>query len=49
MVGLMKYTHWLVDIFSIKETQEEFFLETVQLKPISRHNQKTDSMAQLVI
>jgi hypothetical protein len=31
-----------------EETQLESFLETVQPKTISRHNQKTDIMAQLV-
>jgi hypothetical protein len=49
----MIYTHWLVD--HKKVTQYDFFAETAHrkskgvliLRTISRHNQKTDTTAQL--
>jgi hypothetical protein len=45
---LTKYTHLLADSLSIKEAKQESFLETMQLKTISRRNKKTDTTAQLV-
>jgi hypothetical protein len=45
---LTKYAHLLADSLSIKETEKESFLETVQLKTISSRSQKTDTIAQLV-
>jgi hypothetical protein len=49
MFDLTKYTHLPVDLFSvIKKPNKKVFLETVQPKTISRHNQKTNTTTQLV-
>jgi hypothetical protein len=46
VLGCIKYTHRLAD--HNKVTQYDFFVETcLILRTISRHNQKTDTTAQL--
>ncbi len=46
MLGLMKYTHWLVDHNMV--SQKYCFVGTCShLRTISHHNQKTDTTTQL--